>query len=271
MSISFSGSLVSGLFDTHIHFFDQRYEQIPDWNWSQAIANANKKRVQFFCNVGTNLTTSQQALSLAKLHNGVFAACGFHPTMVNQWENNSSTKLLELLKHPKTIAIGEIGLDFYHQYTTPELQEKIFHQQLLLAQTTKKPVLLHIRQAYPQTLAIVKKYDVKGIVHCFSGTLAEAQEFIQLGFFISFSGVLTFSNATNLQNVAKVLPLDKIVLETDGPYLAPMPFRGKPNLPEYLLFTAQKLATLKNISLDEVIKKTTINAFTALKITSFLS
>ena len=129
-----------------------------------------------------------------------------------------------------------------------------------------KPVLLHIRQAYQETLQIVKKHPVRGIVHCFSGTLAEAQQFIDLGFFISFSGVLTFANATSLQKIAQTLPLNKIVLETDAPYLAPTPFRGKLNLPEYLLLTAQKLAQLQGFSLKTVMKQTTANAFTALNI-----
>lgn len=142
---------------------------------------------------------------------------------------------MHLLQDPKVVAIGEIGLDFYHHYTAPALQKQIFIQQLLLAQQTQKPVLLHIRQAYSEVLEIIKKYPVRGIVHCFSGTLAEAKAFIQLGFFISFSGVLTFPNATSLQTIAKQLPLSKIVLETDAPYLTPVPFRGKLNLPQYLL------------------------------------
>lgn len=256
----------SGLFDTHLHFFDERYLEDTHWNLEQAMQRANNNQVHFFCNVGTNLKTSKQALATAKAYQRVFATCGYHPTMVDQWNETSPNQLRNLLTNAKVVAIGEIGLDFYHHYTTPTLQKQIFHQQLLIAQQLQKPVLLHIRDAYEETLAIVKQYSVKGIVHCFSGTLVQAETFINLGFYISFSGVLTFDNATNLQNIAKILPLDKIVLETDAPYLTPMPFRGKRNLPEYLLFTAKKLAQIKNLPLATIIAQTTTNAFAALKI-----
>lgn len=248
------------LFDTHIHFFDSRYQQNTLWTSDYLINLGNEQGIKFFCNVGVDLTTSKQALATAQKHRGVFAACGYHPTMVNDWNQDSETELIKLLQDPRMVAIGEIGLDFYHKYTSVTMQKEILHKQLLLAQRLKKPVLLHIRNAYWETWEIVAQYQVTGIVHCFSGTLEQAKLFIQKGFYISFSGVLTFTNAHSLQQIACQLPLTNLVLETDAPYLTPMPFRGQVNLPPYLSYTAQKLADLKGITYQEVVNQTTQNA-----------
>ena len=251
------------LFDTHVHFFDSRF---ANYQTESMILDAQRNQIGYFCNVGIDLETSQKALQTALKYPFVFAACGFHPTMVNSWNDQSFLALSQLLTNPKVLAVGEIGLDFYHQYTTPALQKEIFIKQLCLAQKVKKPVLLHIRNAYSAVLAVLPKHPVQGIVHCFSGTLTQAQQFIKLGFLISFSGTLTFKNALDLQTTAKSLPLEKIVLETDAPYLAPMPFRGQTNLPKYLLSTAKKLAELKNLPLAKVVSQTTANALSVLKI-----
>lgn len=248
------------IFDTHFHLFENRYQKETTQTLTEIMLGAQKAQVTKLCNVGIDLKTSQIAVSQTTQFSALYAAVGYHPTKAHLWNERSLSALTQLCRHPRTVAIGEIGLDFYHKFTTPTQQKTILNLQLQLAEKLNLPVLLHIRNAYEETLEIVRKYHVRGIVHCFSGTWKDAQVFLALGFLISFSGVVTFQNARELQIVAQNVPLEKLVVETDAPYLAPVPHRGKVNFPQYIHYTIQKLADLKQLSFAQVSEQTYQNA-----------
>ncbi len=237
------------IFDTHIHLFDERYQQshLPDWR--VLVNNAMKTGVGYFLNVGITIETSKKAIVQAEDYANIWVAVGVHPTYINQLNKETQADFVQLLSHSKVIAIGEIGLDYHHQFTSKKDQQKGLHLQLQLAVQYKLPVLLHIRNAYDDAYMIVSQYPVTGIVHCFSGTLNDAQKFIQLGFLISFSGTITFQNAKQLQAIAQQIPLEKIVVETDAPYLTPHPNRGQINLPEYINLTIEKIANIHKVNI----------------------
>ena len=204
--------------------------------------------------VGTESTNSQTALAIAHKHESVFASVGLHPCEANFGFDHHLEKITSMLTDKSIVAIGETGLDYYHQDNlNKDRQAESFVQQISLAKSHKKPLVIHTRSSFEDTCALLKTHaadEVGGVFHCFSGTKEEAFKVLDLGFYISFSGILTFKNAPELRECAKALPRDRVLIETDAPYLSPVPYRSKPNRPEWVIKVAETLAELWSLPLE---------------------
>jgi TatD DNase family protein len=232
------------LIDTHAHLDDARYD--PDRD--AVIARARQAGVGAFVTIGCDLATSRAAVELAARYPGVYAAVGVHPHEVNHIEDGWYDELRRLAAHEKVVAYGEIGLDYHYNHSPPKLQRERFREQVGLARELGLPIVVHTREAQEDTVAILKEEhagETGGVFHCFSGDAWLAQEALALGFYLSFSGVLTFRNAAPLQAVAQTVPLDRLLVETDCPYLTPVPHRGRRNEPAFVKLVADKLAGLR--------------------------
>jgi TatD DNase family protein len=211
--------------------------------------------------VSVDLLSFPQILDLAERYENLYASVGVHPDYELETEPTQA-ELVRLAKHPKVIAIGETGLDYYRLKGDMEWQRKRFRTHIRAARECGKPLIVHTRSAAQDTLRIIADEEAGkagGVMHCFTENLEVAQRAVELGFYISFSGILTFKNATIIKEVALNIPLDRILIETDSPYLAPAPYRGKPNQPAYVIHVAEEIAKLRNISLEEVGKMTSLN------------
>ena len=242
--------------DTHCHLYYQDLRNdIP------AVLNrAAKLGVNRFICVGTNIQDSRKCLELANAHEKIYATAGVHPHDAKDTPKDYLDQICDLLKFDKMIAAGEMGLDYYRNISEPEIQNRVFREQLELAQSLGKPVIFHNRDADADMLKVLSDFpNVTGVAHCFSSNLETAKAFLDMGYYISFAGNLTFKNS-HLPEVAKGLPLDRVLVETDSPYLSPVPYRGKPNEPGRTRFVAEKLAEIHNVSLDVIAKKTSENA-----------
>lgn len=228
----------------------------------EALTRARESGVKCFLCPGVDLKTVGDVVSYAEKNNDIYAGIGVHP---GESDRVSIEKLIELASHPKVIGLGETGLDYYRlENHSPDIQQQNFRHHVRAARELKKPLIIHTRDARVDTIQYLKQEkaeEVGGVMHCFTESLEMAQQAIDLNFYISFSGIITFKNAHELQEVAKHIPLDKILIETDAPWLAPMPYRGKPNEPKYVIYVAQKLAELHNESIEKVSKITTENFF----------
>lgn len=227
----------------------------------RALAN----RIRRIVTIGIDAASSQAAVALARRFPQIFATIGIHPHDVDNTTDEDYAELEKLYRdHPSHIVgFGEIGLDYVKQYSAPAKQRVHFSRQLDLASSLKLPVIVHNREANSDTLdllEVAKPLSYGGIMHCFSGDYNFARKVLDLGMLISIPGIVTFKNATALHEVSRKVPLESLVLETDGPFLAPHPYRGKRNEPSYLAFTAEKIAQLRNITIDEVARQTTLNA-----------
>lgn len=246
------------LVDTHAHLqwasFNKDRETV--------ISRARKVGVENIVNIGFDADGSREAIELAEKHEGVYATVGIHPHNASQLNQNLLDKLRELSENPKVVAIGEIGLDYYRNLSPREAQKKAFEAQLTLAEELGLPVVIHDREAHTDTLQILSKFKgkTKGVMHCFSGSREMAEQCVKLGFYISFAGPVTFPNSRKLHEVAEWTDLNKILLETDSPWLAPQNKRGRRNEPAFLPFIAKKIAELKGISADDLAAATTKNA-----------
>ena len=248
------------IFDTHAHYEDPVFEE----NFDKLIADMKAAGVGGIITCGCDKESSLKALALAEKYDIVYAAVGIHPGSV---DNGTTVEdIRELAKHPKCVSIGEIGLDYYWRQDNKEFQHEILKGQLELANELDLPVLFHDRDAHADTLEILKEYKPKGVVHAFSGSTQMAREVIKLGLYIGVGGVLTFNNARALPSVVADTEISKILLETDAPYLSPVPFRGKTNHSDYLHYVAEKMAEIKGITKDEVLTQTFKNAKNLFKI-----
>ena len=242
------------IFDTHAHYEDPVFEE----NFDKLIDEMNNAGVGGIITCGCDKESSLKALSLADKYDIVYAAVGIHPGSVDS--GTTVEEIHQLAKHPKCVAIGEIGLDYYWRQDNKELQHEILKGQLELANELDLPILFHDRDAHADTLEFLKQYKPKGVVHAFSGSVEMAREVVKLGLYIGVGGVLTFSNARALPNVVADTEISKILLETDAPYLSPVPFRGKTNHSDYLHFVAEKMAEIKGITKEEILNQTFKNA-----------
>ena len=230
----------------------------------QIIATAHEYDVTGMMCIAINPEKWQDIIELTNKHHNDYAAIGIHPCEAKEVKI-SDAELLKVASNPKVLAIGEVGLDYFHYDIEKEdilWQQNRFRQMIKIAKQLKKPLVIHTRNSTEDCLRILQEegaQEVGGIMHCFVESLAVAQKAIKLGFYISFSGILTFKNATEIKEVAKALPLDKILVETDAPYLAPVPFRGKQNQPAYTKFVVEELARLKGLSYQQLAKQTTTN------------
>lgn len=250
------------IFDSHAHYDDKRFDSVRE----DLLANMPKNRVGGIINCGTDIDTSLFSIKLAEQFPFVFAAVGYHPGEIDESTDFDTDKLTTFAKHNKAVAIGEIGLDYYWDTTYKDKQILFFEKQLELAKELDLPVIIHDREAHGDTLEILKKHKPKGVLHCFSGSIEMAREIIKLGLYIGVGGVVTFKNSKKLVEIVKEIPLQRILLETDAPYLAPEPHRGKTNNSAYILHVAEKIAEIKGITTDEVLEITTNNCKELFKI-----
>ncbi len=250
------------IFDTHAHYDDKAFDE----DRYELLDAMSKNDVKYIINQGTDVETSKFSIALAEKYNYVYAAVGIHPEEI--YKEESVTEIKKLIPHEKIVAIGEIGLDYHYDNTNKEDQLKYFIDQLNLANEVNLPVVVHSRDAQKDTLDTLKniKINNNGVIHCFSGSLESAKEFLKLGYYLGFDGPITFKNAKNALEVLEYMPLDKILIETDAPYLTPTPFRGERNNSMYLTYVINKIAEIKKISPEEVANITMNNAKTLFKI-----
>ena len=246
------------LIDSHAHLEMKEFD--PDRE--EVIKRAGSEGVDFIVTVGTNLKLSLKAVSLADKYENIYATVGIHPHDVAKTNQNTLDALKDLVKTcKKIVAYGEIGLDFFRNISLQEKQLELFRLQLELAKELKLPVVIHDREAHQQSLETVKASGVRrGVFHCFSGDYEMAKKCMDLGFYISIPGTVTFDKSKTIQDVAVRVPLSSLLLETDAPYLTPVPHRGKRNEPSFIVHTAKKVAELRKISWEEVAQETSVNA-----------
>lgn len=245
------------LFDTHAHMNDPAFDEDRD----SVILGLKEKGVGNFLNVGCCLESSRDCVAMAEKYPFVYASVGSHPDAADEVNEEVIEAYRQMAQHPKVKAIGEIGLDYYYETIPREIQQKAFRMQMALARELGMPVIVHERNAHDDGMKIVKEFkDVTGVFHCYSGSAEMARQLVNMGWYIGFTGVLTFKNARKAVETAESIPLERIVLETDCPFMAPEPFRGKRNDPGYLPQMAKKLAEIRGLSVEEVTAITTENA-----------
>jgi len=247
------------LFDTHTHLNVDAFAADAD----AAIVRAKASGVCRFAVVGFDSETIKKSLELSAVYPEIYSIIGWHPTEAGLYTAAVEESLMALLEEEKVIAMGEMGLD-YHWDTAPhDIQAKVFRRQIAIAKELELPISIHMRDAIEDTYKILKEEDIRdigGIMHSFSGDTEYMKKFLDLGMHISLSGVVTFKKTIEVHEVAKQVPINRLLVETDAPYLAPIPFRGKRNEPAYVKFVAEKIAELRNISLEDVATQTTKNA-----------
>ncbi len=244
------------IFDTHAHYDDERFEA----NRDELLFNMEEKNVCGIIHQAIDFESSKLAVEYTKKYPNFYAAIGIHPQEINADTIFNAEDFAPLLNNEKVVAVGEIGLDYYWDTTFKENQKKILLEQITFAKENNLPISFHDREAHADTLEILKKTKPKGVVHCFSGSVEMAEEILKLGMYIGVGGVVTFKNAKKLCEVVKSVPLERILLETDAPYLAPEPMRSKLNHSGYISFIAEKISEIKKIPYDEILKITTENA-----------
>ncbi len=249
------------IFETHAHYDDEQYEEDRD----RLLGSMQENGISRIVNAGASIETTEKGIRLAEKYPFVYAAAGVHPSETAQLDEDSFVRLKKLAIHPKTVAVGEIGLDYYWD-KEPDVQEKQrywFRRQLELAAQLGLPVIIHSRDASADTLAIMKEacdMHIPGVIHCFSYSVETALEYVSMGYYIGVGGVVTFKNAKKLKEAVEKIPLANILLETDCPYMAPEPYRGKRNSSLYLPYIAAKIAEIKGMTQQEVIEATWNNA-----------
>ena len=251
------------LVDSHCHLdFQDLSRRLPE-----VLEHMQQNDVGCAVCIGVNLEDFPRVLALAEAHQNFYATVGVHPEYTDA-EEPSEAGLVALAGHPKVIAIGETGLDYYWQKDRPEWQRDRFRRHIRAAITIRKPLVVHMRDSAEDTLNILNEEGaqaVGGVMHCFTETWEIARQALDLGFFISFSGIVTFKNAIAIKEVAQKTPLDRILVETDSPYLAPVPYRGKPNEPAFVRHVAEEVARLRSLSFEQVAEATTANFFNLFK------
>ena len=246
--------------DTHCHMEDENFNS----DRAEVLERAKVAGVEAIINFGSTMESSIAICELAKDFSEIYGGIGIHPEEIDDFDKNTCAKLAELAENKKVIAIGEIGLDYHWEKDLErrQIQQKIFIEQLDLARQLKLPVCVHDRDAHGDTLKILQTEgkNLRGVLHCYSGSLEMAREVWKLGWFIGVDGPLTFKNSAKLPEIVKAAPRDKILIETDAPYLAPVPYRGKRNEPAYVVEVAKKLAEFRGETLEEVAAYTAANA-----------
>lgn len=247
------------LFDSHCHLEDERF--VADR--ADVIGRMQDEGITRCVCAGSDLDTSYRIVDLAKSFKSVYAAVGVHPHEAKTVPDDYLVKICALFSQEKVVALGEIGLDYYYDHSPRDLQKNIFLEQMDLALALDVPVIFHIRDAHGDVLDIFRsktKKLPKGIIHCYSGSAETASEYVKMGFYISFGGAITFKNASKLRKAACSIPLDKLLIETDSPYLAPEPLRGRRNEPANVRYVCTKLAELREMQMEEIAQITTRNA-----------
>lgn len=249
-------------FDSHAHYDDDRFND----DRHELLSAMPQNKVDYIVNAAADITSSNEGVRLSEEYSFIYAGVGVHPHSVDELDETDQGKatldyLERLTKRPKVVAIGEIGLDYYYEHSPREVQKIWFSRQMELAKKVELPIIVHSRDAAQETFDMIRESGLsKGVIHCFSGSPEMALEYIRLGFYIGVGGTITFNNARRSVEVVEQIPLGAIVIETDCPYLTPMPHRGKRNDSTYLSHIAQKIADIKGISIEEVAQVTSENA-----------
>lgn len=247
------------IFDTHSHYDDKSFQDDRD----VLLSGLPEQGVRYVVNVGADMTSNRTALALAEQYDFVYCALGVHPSEVEDLTEADMDWIKQKASHEKVVAIGEFGLDYHWPEPTKEIQKKWFLRQIELAKEVKLPIIIHSRDAAEETMDILKQtkaYECGGVIHCYSYSKEMAKRYIEMGFYIGVGGVVTFKNAKKLKETVEEIPLEKIVLETDCPYMAPEPNRGKRNDSSQLIYVVEKIAQIKGLSKEEVIHTTMENA-----------
>lgn len=242
------------IFDTHSHYEDERFDEIRD----ELFRTMHQNGVCGIVTCGCDEASSKAALKMAEDYDFVYAAVGIHPGSIDS--GTTPEQIAELAKRQKCVAIGEIGLDYYWVSDNKQSQIEIFEKQILIAKELDLPIIVHDRDAHGDTMEILKKYKPKGVVHCYSGSVEMAEEIIKLGMYIGVGGVITFNNAKKLPDVVRIIPDELLVVETDCPYLAPVPYRGKLCHSGMIKYTAEKIAEIRGTSAQSIFELTAKNA-----------
>lgn len=245
------------LFDTHAHYDDRRFDKDRD----ALLASMPQQGVGYICNIGCDMPTSQQSIALAEAHDHVYAVVGIHPHNAQDAQPEDFETLRQMTQHPKVLALGEMGLDYHYDFSPRDVQRKVFVRQMELAGELNIPVVIHEREACQDVLEVVRQYPVcRGVYHCYSGSAETARELVKLGYYLGFNGVITFDNARRSHEVIRSVPLERLLLETDCPYLTPVPHRGKRNDSGLMKYSLQKMAELRGLTPEEMARITTENA-----------
>lgn len=243
------------IFDAHAHYDDSWFDEDRD----ELLASLPEKGVCGVVNNAVDLKTAAKAIEFAEKYDFFYAAVGYHPENIIGIPDDYLEKIAALTKHPKVVAIGETGLD-YHWDTPKDLQKRVFEEQIKLSLDLKMPLVVHDREAHGDTFDYLRKYKPNALVHCFSGSVELMREAVKLGCYVSLGGVVTFKNARHSIDVASEIPIDRLLLETDAPYMAPVPFRGKRNDSSKIIFAAEKIASLRGLGVQELLDITAENA-----------
>ncbi len=244
------------IFDSHAHYTDKAFNDDRE----NMLGSLRESGICGVINCGADIESSVFSVDLANKYDYIYAACGIHPEEADKIPENYIEILKNLARNEKCVAIGEIGLDYYWRQDNKEKQKELFENQILLSKELDLPIIVHDREAHGDTLEILKKHKPKGVLHCFSGSPETAEEILKLGMYIGLGGALTFKNARKAVEVAEILPSDRLLLETDCPYMAPVPFRGKRNYSGYIPYIAEKVAEIKGIDPQTVLDITSENA-----------
>lgn len=244
-------------YDTHCHVSSKRFHE----DRTEVLQRARDQHISLMIDIGCEIPSWEPSLELTRQEGSVFCSLGLHPHEAKDWNSESAAKLKALLQSSdKVVAIGEMGLDYYYNHSPEDKQVEAFHGQMNMARELQLPPVFHIRDAHDQAAGILKEHTgVHGVVHCFTGNAKEAERYLDLGHAISFSGIVTFKKAKDIQEAALNVPLDKILVETDSPYLAPVPKRGKRNEPSYVAHTGEFIAKLRGMAPEELAEITRAN------------
>ena len=244
-------------FDSHAHYDDKKYKD----DRSSVIESLPGSGVSYVVNAGSSMANSKRSIELSEKHDFIYAAVGIHPHDAKDMLSSDIDTLRSLAKHKKVVALGEMGLDYYHNFSPENEQTVCFARQLKLAKELDMPVIIHSREAAQPVFDMIKNAGVsRGVIHSYSGSAEMALEYVKLGYYIGISGVLTYKNAEKLVRVVEEIPLERLLIETDAPYLSPVPHRGERNSSAYLKYVVRKIAAIKGISEDEAAKATEENA-----------
>lgn len=256
MSCNRGIEMLCNIFDSHAHYDDEAFSQDRDELLNELFSST----VCNVINVGADMKSSEESIKLANKYSQIYASVGTHPHCVSDLPENYIEIFSTLAKNEKVVAIGEIGLDYHYDTTPKDMQKKYFEEQLILAQNLDLPVIIHTREATEDTLKILKKYKVNGTVHCFSESVETLKEVLKMGMYISLGGVVTFKNARKSLEVAYEVPIERLLLETDAPYMTPVPFRGKRCDSSMIKYTAEKIAEIKGMSVEFLLEQARTNA-----------
>lgn len=246
------------IFDSHAHYDSEAFND----DRKELLSALPEQGVCGIINCGSDMASSLSCLELADEVSFIYAACGVHPHEAEGCKQGYLPVLKKLCMEEKCVAVGEIGLDYHYDFSPREIQKTVFEQQLVLAKELDLPVIIHDREAHEDTMTLLKRYKPKGVVHCFSGSAEMAKEIIKLGMYIGLGGAVTFKNARKPREVAEIVPEDKLLIETDCPYMTPVPHRGKRCDSSYIPFTAEVLAEIRGVSAQDILDVTRKNANT---------